>query len=141
MEHLIYQPIYKTIITFSNLPNVISEWESKGLSNEKFRPDYTTNKILSPKQQLNKYQIRLRFEDSCLKQEDTTHVTPNNIVNLFIVYELDSWPQDLDNNFTLGGCLFGGVKLTKNVDPDKYSYRVMVLDLILVDISLYLTVA
>ena len=111
------------------------------MSNEKFRPDYTTNKILSPKQQLNKYQIRLRFEDSCLKQEDTTHVTPNNIVNLFIVYELDSWPQDVDNNFTLGGCLFGGVKLTKNVDPDKYSYRVMVLDLILVDIILYLTVA
>ena len=24
--------------------------------------------------------------------------------------------------FTLGGGLFGGIKLTKNVDPDKYSY-------------------
>ena len=27
-----------------------------------------------------------------------------------------------DCNFTLGGRLFGGVKLTKNADPNKYSY-------------------
>ena len=39
------------------------------------------------------------------------------MVIFFIAYELDSWPRD----FTLGGCLFGGVKLTKNADPDKYS--------------------
>ena len=42
--------------------------------------------------------------------------------NFFIVYKLDSWPQDLNSDFTLGGDLFGGVKLTKNADPDKYSY-------------------
>ena len=47
---------------------------------------------------------------------------PNNVINLFIVYGLDSWPRDLKTDFTLGGCLFGGVKLTKNADPDKYSY-------------------
>ena len=44
------------------------------------------------------------------------------MVNFFIVYELDSWPQDLRIDFTLGGFLFGGVKLAKNADPDKYSY-------------------
>ena len=32
--YLIFQPIYKTITTFSCLPDTISEWESKGLSNE-----------------------------------------------------------------------------------------------------------
>ena len=37
------------------------------------------------------------------------------------MYELDSWPWDLDTDFTLGGCLFGGVKLAKNTDPNKYS--------------------
>ena len=31
--YLIFQPIYKTVITFSVLPLTISEWESKGLSN------------------------------------------------------------------------------------------------------------
>ena len=45
------------------------------------------------------------------------------LLNLFIVYELDSWPSDLNTNFTLGSCLFGCAKLTKNTDPDKYSYN------------------
>ena len=63
---------------------MISEWESRGLSNEKFRPPYTINKILSPKLQLNKYKLRLKFEENCLKQEDTTPFTPKNIVNLFV---------------------------------------------------------
>ena len=44
------------------------------------------------------------------------------MVNIFIVYDLDSWPQDLSTDFTSGGFLFGGVKLAKNADPDKYSY-------------------
>ena len=39
-----------------------------------------------------------------------------------IVYELDAWSRDLNTGFTLEGCLFGAVKLTKNADPDKYSY-------------------
>ena len=120
--YLIFQPIYKTITIFSDLPNIVSEWEFKGLSNEKFRPPYTTNKVLSPKLEWNKYKLRLRFEGSCLKQEDTAHVTPNNIVNLLIGYKLDSWPRDLDTDYTLNGCLFGGVKFTKNADPDEYSY-------------------
>ena len=44
------------------------------------------------------------------------------MVSFFVVYELDSWPQDLNTDFTLGGCLFGCVKLIINADPDKYSY-------------------
>ena len=44
------------------------------------------------------------------------------MVNLFIVYELNWCPLDLETDFTLGGCLFGGVKITKNAIPDKYSY-------------------
>ena len=134
--YLIFQPIYKNITTFSGLSNIISEWESKRLSNEKSRPPYTTNKTLSPKLQWKKYKLRLRFEGSCLKQENTTRITPNNIVNLFIVYELDLWSRVLDTTFTLGGCLFGGAKLTKNTH-----IVLLVLDLILVGIILYLTVA
>ena len=44
------------------------------------------------------------------------------MVNLFTVYELDTWPQDIDSDFALGGCLFGGVELAKITDPDKYVY-------------------
>ena len=66
--------------------------------------------------------IRLEFKRSSLKQEDKAACTPKNVANCFIFYELDSWPCDLDIDFALGGCLFRGVKLTKNVGPDKYSY-------------------
>ena len=45
-----------------------------------------------------------------------------NIVNLFIVYELDTCSRDLNAGFTLKDCLFGAVKLTKNADPDKCFY-------------------
>ena len=38
------------------------------------------------------------------------------------MYELDWWSQDLKTKFNLKDCLFGAVKLTKNADPNKYSY-------------------
>ena len=43
-------------------------------------------------------------------------------VNSCICYELDRPSWDLDTNFSLGNCLFGSEKLTKNADPDKYKY-------------------
>ena len=46
---------------------------------------------------MNNWRIRLEFNGSCLKQEDETAYTPKNVVILFIVCELDSWPPDLDN--------------------------------------------
>ena len=41
-----------------------------------------------------------------------------------VVYELDTWSRYLHYNadFTLDDCLFGAVKLTKNVNPNKYEY-------------------
>ena len=66
--------------------------------------------------------IKLKFKGSCLKQENTAPSTPNSVVNLFIVSELDRWSGDTNTDFTLKDCLFGVVKLTKNADPDKYRY-------------------
>ena len=40
----------------------------------------------------------------------------------FIAYELDTWSQDLNSNFTLKHYLFGGVKLGKNADINKCVY-------------------
>ena len=65
--YLKFQPIYKTIITFPGLKNTISEWESKGLLNEKFRLPYTVNKVLPPKMLWNNSRLGLRFEGSSLK--------------------------------------------------------------------------
>ena len=40
----------------------------------------------------------------------------------FIAYELDACSRELNMDFTLDGCLFGTVELTKNFDLDKYGY-------------------
>ena len=66
--YLIFQPICKTITLFSGLPDTVSEWESKGLSNEKFKAPDTANKSLSPKLVwMNNSRIKLEFKGSCLK--------------------------------------------------------------------------
>ena len=71
---------------------------------------------------MNNSRLRLEFKGSCLKQEDKAPFTLNNVVNLFIVDELSRWSKDLNAEFSLKECLFGNVKITKNFDPDKYSY-------------------
>ena len=44
------------------------------------------------------------------------------MVNLYIYYTLNQWSRDLNTDFTLGNCLFGCVKLTKNADLNKYDF-------------------
>ena len=43
-------------------------------------------------------------------------------MNIYIVFEIHLWPFNVGRDFALGNSLFGVVKLTKNVDSDKYKY-------------------
>ena len=83
----------------------------------------TSSKRFSPKLTYihSSSKITVKFEGSYLKrgQECFTH---RNVVNFFNVCELDTWSRDLNAYFTLQYYLFGAVELTKNPDPDKYSY-------------------
>ena len=64
--------------------------------NKKTEPQFTANRSLSPKLVcMNNSKIRLRFTGSCLRQEFATFV-PNNVVNVFVVYELDRNSQNLN---------------------------------------------
>ena len=116
---LIFQLINKTLTTFAGLPDTIVEWESTGLSNEKINPHFTEQIVVFPPKLVwkNNSRIEVEFKGSSLKQDKVTF-TPNNVVNLLIVCELDRWSQDLNSDFTVEDCLFGVVKLTKNADPD-----------------------
>ena len=44
------------------------------------------------------------------------------LVNVYISYTLGPQLRNLNEDFTLGNCLFGSAKLTKNADIDKYKY-------------------
>ena len=84
-----FQSIPKTFTTFSGLPEPISLWKSKVLSDEKIKPPYTTSKCLSPKLVWYNSGVKLKFKGSCLKKDKATF-TPKNVVNLFVVFELDT---------------------------------------------------
>ena len=43
-------------------------------------------------------------------------------INLYSFYTLNPRSRNLNTDFTLGNCLIGSIKLTKNVEPDKYAY-------------------
>ena len=70
---------------------------------------------------LRKFKFLFSFKRKLLKQKKANHAPSNRII-FFIAYELDTWSQDLNSNFTLKDCLIGGVKLAENTDPDKYVY-------------------
>ena len=44
------------------------------------------------------------------------------MVNSYIAIKINLWSHLQGDDFALGNSLFGAVNLTKNSDPDKYSY-------------------
>ena len=52
-------------------------------------PPYTISKSLSPKLEWYSSRIKFKFKGSCLKQEHKAALTPKNVVNFFIAYELN----------------------------------------------------
>ena len=100
----------------------IASWKSRGLSLEKLTIPTTTDNSISPSIKCHgDSNFCLLFNGSCLKQNNST-CSPPNRTNCFIVYELDTWSRDLNSDFNLEDCLFGGCKLAKNADPYKYVY-------------------
>lgn len=106
-----FQPIY-------NIFTIIA-WKLKGLSDETIMPPTAPANILAPKLKwFHNSKIAVKLNGSCLKLVKATF-SPKNVVNVFVVCRLNIWSRCLNTIFTLGDCLFGTVKLTKNTDPDE----------------------
>ena len=67
------------------------------------------------------FRPRVKFDCHYLKQDKVTF-TCKQILNNYFAYEIKLWSYTEDANFPFGNSLFGSVKLTKNVDSDKYSF-------------------
>ena len=80
------------------------------MSSEKFKP-FENN--LEP-----------TIPNSVLVQKSFSSLYSNFILNLYIVYGLDTWPRNPVTNFTLKTCLFGTVKITKNAGKSKCIHNV-----------------
>ena len=60
------------------------------------------------------------FNEHCLIKNNI--FIPKKLANLYISYTLGPQLRNLHKDFTLGNCLFGSVKVTKNADLDKSKY-------------------
>ena len=116
-NYLVFQSFAKYFIVITNT-EYISAWKSKGLSNRSITPPTTSDHRLNPRVIYYGSKIRVKFNESCLKQDKIT-CTHKNVVSIYIVCEVGASSSHSDYP-TLKNCLFGAVRLTKNTDIDKY---------------------
>ena len=121
-NYYIFQTIYKYLkLTHVNDISYVLSWKSKGINDIKIESIKTNNYLLNPHINLyNMRKYRIKFNGSFLNKFPPA-ILHRNKVNIYIAYEITSNYSDISYP-TLGNCLFGSVKLTKNVDIDKYGY-------------------
>ena len=84
--YLIFQLIHRYVKINANT-KYISEWKSKGLSDESIKPPPTSDNSLTPLIDYYSYNIRVTFNGSILRQLKASY-THEKTVNIYIVYEL-----------------------------------------------------
>ena len=122
LNYYVFQPLFKylEVAHVGNITYILS-WKSRGLHDKKIKAIVTNNDLLNPR--INIYDMgkfRIKFNGSFFNRFPPT-MPHRNVVNMYIVYEITSDYKDI-NYPTLGNCLFGSVKLTKNADIEKYGY-------------------
>ena len=116
---LVFIPAKKYIKYFSGTTR-IELWKSNGMSEETIENITKSNCNFSPTFVDHHVLPDINFNGHCLIKNNI--FIPKKVINLYISYTLGSQPRNLNIDFTLGNCLFGSVKLTKNADLDKYKY-------------------
>ena len=84
--------------------------ENIAKSDSNFAPTFVDHHLLT----------HMNFNGHCLRKNNISIL--KKVINLYISYTLNPQLRNLNTDFTLGNCLFGSVKLTKNADLDKCKY-------------------
>ena len=69
--YLMFQPVFRYSETVTN-SNYILSWKSKGLSAESIKPPTTSDNSLTPELSYYRYNKKVKFNESCLKQSKIT---------------------------------------------------------------------
>ena len=67
------------------------------------------------------YRIGIKFDKDSLAVEQKNYLT--KIVNVYIIYDLQSWPRNPADNFKFKNCLFGATNVVKNSDKENCIYN------------------
>ena len=55
------------------------------------------------------------FKQNNVLTSNNDHVINNSVVNIYIVYKLDTIASSRDSTFTIQNALFGAMQITKNI--------------------------
>ena len=99
-----FQPVYMYFKKIANISN-ISQYKSKGLSDEMIKSPAASNDILSPAMNDINTKLRVKFSRSCLKQEKIKF-SYEKLVNIYIDYTINLCSNVLSADFELGNSFF-----------------------------------
>ena len=104
---------YGTTQIYSSKSNGMSQKSIENItkSDSNFAPTFVDHHLLPD----------INLNGHCLIKKNIS--IPKKVVNLYISYTLGPQLRNSNTDFTLSNCLFGSVKLTKNVNPDKQKYN------------------
>ena len=107
----VYKPTFNTL-EFKKDKGVdyVIRWKSKGLFESKLFPLHGT---FLPNIEYFGYKIGIQFNSTSLVVEQNSYTTKT--LNVYIVYDLDNWPNIPLNTFILKNCLFGATNRAKIV--------------------------
>ena len=95
----------------------VAGWKSKGVYTSKLKPLYTA---FLHTIKFSGYKVRKKFDKDPLAVEQSNYAA--KVVDTYIVFDLDTWPNNLLRNFTLKNCLFGATSMVKSSDREKWVY-------------------
>ena len=78
-------------------------------------------KLISPNIKNDGKGLHFSFSGNYFQQDIIA--IPNNIINIYCVYELHPIDFSRNNEFTIQNALFGAIEITKNANTSKYKYK------------------
>ena len=79
------------------------------------------NKLIAPNIKTDDKGLHVFFNGNYFVQDIIA--IPNNVINIYCVYELDPIDLSINNEFTIQNALFGAIEITKNANTLKYKYK------------------
>ena len=120
-SYFIYEPRY---FNFKRNGNSINVWKSSGIDNYSINTDLNSviNSSSTKPQYINTNgRISVGFKENYMKQARIPF-SHKSVVNIYIIYELNTISSTRNTDFTAQDCLFGAVKITKDTNTSHYHY-------------------
>ena len=110
---------------FKNSYYGISRWKSNNIYDPSIKNvlyPVKNIKLLSPNIKNDSKGLHVFFNGGNYLDQDIIAI-PNDVINIYCVYELDPIDFSRNNEFTIQNGLFGAIEITKNANTSKYKYK------------------